>query len=69
MGERRRAYRVSVAKPEGKSLLGRPWNRWEDHIKVNLKEVRCEGMDWIDLTQEKDKWWALVNAVMNLRVP
>jgi len=67
-GERRRAYRVSVGKPEEKRLLGRPWTRWEDNIKVNLKEVGCESMDWIDLTQ-KDRWWALVNAVMNLRVP
>jgi hypothetical protein len=69
MGERRLAYGVSVGKPEGKRLLGRPWRRWENKIKVNLKEVRCEGMDWIDLAQEKHRWWALVNAVMNLWVP
>jgi hypothetical protein len=67
-GERRSAYRVSVRKPEGKRLLGRPWSRWEDNIKVNLKEVGCEGMDLIYLIQEKDSFWALVNAVMNLRV-
>jgi hypothetical protein len=61
-------YRVLVGKPEGKRPLGRPRRRWEN-IKVNHQEVECRGMDWIDLAQDKDKWWALVNAVMNLRVP
>ena len=67
-GERRRAYRISVGKPEGKRPLGRSWSRWEDNIKVNLKEMGCEGMDWIDLAQD-DRWWALVNVIMNFRFP
>ena len=69
MGERRGVYRVLVGKPEEKRLLGRPRRRWEDNIKMNLKEVGCGGMDWIELTQNRDRWRALVNVVMNLRVP
>jgi len=57
-----------VEKPEGKRLLGRPRHRWEDNIKMDHQEVGREGMDWIDLVQDVDKWWAFVNAVMNLRV-
>jgi hypothetical protein len=49
--------------------LGRPRHRWEDSIKMDLQEVRWGGMDWIDMAQDRDRWWALVNAVMNLRVP
>jgi len=49
--------------------LGRPIRRWEDNIKLDLQEVGCGGMDWIELVQGMDKWWALVNAVMNLQVP
>ena len=56
-------------KPEGKRLLGRPRRSWEDNIKMDLQEVGCGGMDWIDLAQDKDMWRALVNAVMNLQVP
>ena len=67
MGERRGVYRVSVGKPEGKRPLGRPRRRWEDNIKMDLKEMGCEGMDWIELSQDRDRWRALVNAVMNLR--
>jgi hypothetical protein len=58
-----------VGKPEGKRPLGRPRRRWEDNIKMNLKETGCGGVDWIDLVQDRDRWRALVNAVMNLRVP
>jgi len=69
VGERRGAYRVFVGKPAGKILLGRPWRRWEDNIKIDLQEVECEGMDWIDVAQDRDRWRALMNAVMNLRDP
>ena len=62
-------YRVLVGKPEGKRLLGRPRRRWDDNIKMDLQEVGCVGMDWIDLAQDRYRWRALVNAVMNLRVP
>ena len=69
MGERRDVYRVLVGKPEGKRPLGRQRRRWEDNIKVDLQEVGCRGMDWIELAQDRDRWRALANAVMNLRVP
>jgi hypothetical protein len=69
MGDRRGAYMVLVGRPEGKRPLGRPRCRWEDNIKVDLKEVEWRGMDWIDLAQNRDRWQALVNAVMDLRVP
>jgi len=69
MEERRGVYRVLVGKPEGKRPRGRPRRRWEDDIKMNVKEVGCEVMDWIELAQDRDRWRALVNAVMNLRVP
>ena len=68
MGEGRGIYRVLVGKPEGKRPLGIPRRRWEDNIKMDVREVGCGGMDWIDLAQDKDRWWALVNVVMNLRV-
>jgi len=69
MGEDRRAYRVLVGKPEGKRLLGRPRRRWVDNIRMDLQEVGYRYMDWIGLTQDRDKWRKLVSAVMNLRVP
>jgi len=69
MGERRGIYRVLVGKPEGKSPLGRPRRRWEDNIKMDLQEEGCGGMDWIELDRDRDRWLALVNAVMNFRVP
>jgi hypothetical protein len=55
--------------PEGKRTLGRPRRRWEDNIKMDLREMVCGGTDWIDLARDMDKWRALVNTVMNLRVP
>ena len=69
MGERRDVYRVLVGKPEGKKPLGRPRLRWEDNIKMDLQEVGCGGMDWIELAQDGDKWRALVNTVMKLWAP
>ena len=69
MGESRGAYRVLVMKPEGKRPLGRRRHRWEDNIKIDLQEVGCGGMDWIDLAQDMERWRTLVNAVMSLRVP
>ena len=69
MGERRGVYRGLVGKPEGKGPVGRPRCRWEGNIKMNLHEVGCGDMDWIDLVQNRDRWRALVKAVMNLRVP
>ena len=69
MGDRRGIYRVLVGKSEGKRPLGRPRPRWEDNIKMDLQEVGFRGMDWIKLAQDRDRWRALVNAVMNPRVP
>jgi hypothetical protein len=69
MGESRGAYRALVRKPEGRRPLGRPGRRWEDSIKMDLREVGCGGADWIDLAQDRDMWRALVYTVMNLRVP
>jgi hypothetical protein len=66
MGKRRSVYLVLVGKPEEKRPLGRPRRRWEDNIKMDPPEVGCDGLDWIDLAQ--DRWRSLVNAVMNLRV-
>jgi hypothetical protein len=68
MGEKRGAYRIWVGRPEGRQPLGRPRCRWDDNIKMDLQEVGW-GMDWIELTQDRDRWRALVNSVMNLRVP
>ena len=67
MGERRGVHRVLVGKPEGKRPLGRPRRRWEDNIKMDLWEVGGGG-DWMELAQDTDRWRALVNMVMNLRV-
>ena len=69
MGDGRGVYRVLVGKPEGKRPLGRPRHRWEDNFKMYLQEVGCGGRDWIELVQDRDRWQALVNALMNFRVP
>jgi hypothetical protein len=63
------AYRILVGKPEGKRPLGRPRRRWVDNIKMDLREIGWDGMDWIDVAQDRDQWRALVNTVMNLWVP
>jgi hypothetical protein len=68
LGEERGVIRVLVGKPEGKRPLRRPRRRWEDNIRMSLQEVGCEGMDWIGLAQERQRWRAIVNAVMNLPV-
>jgi hypothetical protein len=69
MGEKRNAYRLLVGKPEGKGPLRRPRRRWVDNIKMDLLLISSGGVDRIGLAQDRDKWRALVNAVMNLRVP
>jgi hypothetical protein len=61
--------RVLVGKPDGKRPLGRPRRRWEDNITMDLREMRCGCVDWMELAQDRDRWRALVSEVMNLRVP
>ena len=68
MWERRGVYRVLVGKPEGNRPLGRPKHRWQDNSKIDIQEVGCECMDWIDLAQDRDRWQPLVNTVMNLAI-
>ena len=69
MRERRGEYRGLVGKPKGKRPLGRPRFRWDDNIKMDFQERGCGGMDWIELPRDRNRWRALVNATMNLRVP
>jgi hypothetical protein len=69
MGETRNAYRILVGTPEGKRLLGTPRRRWVDNIKMDLREIGWDDVDWIELAQDRDQWRALVNTVMNLRIP
>jgi hypothetical protein len=68
MGEKRKAYKVLVGKPEGRRPLGRPRRRWEDCIRMDLREIGLGGMDWIRLAEDRNRWRAVVSAVMNLRV-
>jgi hypothetical protein len=68
MGEERKVYKFLVGKPEGKRPLGRPRRRWEDGIRMDLREIGLGGVDWIRLSQGRDRWRAVVGAVMNLRV-
>jgi hypothetical protein len=69
MVEERKLYKVLVGKPEGKRTLGRPRRRWEDGIRMYLREIGLGGgVEWIRLSQDRDRWWAVVSAVMNLRV-
>jgi hypothetical protein len=69
MGQKRNAYRLLVGKPDGRRPLGRPRRRWLYDITMDLVEVELDDMDWIGLTQDRDRWRALVNSVLNLRVP
>jgi hypothetical protein len=69
MGEKSNAYRILVGRPEGKRPLGKPRRKWVGNIKVDLREIGWGGMDWIDLTEDRDQWRALVNTVMNIWVP
>jgi hypothetical protein len=69
MRAKRNACRIFVVKQEGKRSLGRPRCRWVDNIKMDLREIGWDGMDWIDLAEDRDQWRAVVNAVMNLQVP
>jgi hypothetical protein len=69
MGAKRKAYRLLVGKPEGEALLGRPRRRWVDNIRMDLVEMGWGNVDWIGLSRDMDRWRALVNSVLNLRVP
>jgi hypothetical protein len=69
MGEKMTASRILVGKPEGRRPLGRPRRKWVDHIQMDLREIGRDGADWMDMAQDRDQWRALVNTVLNLRVP
>jgi hypothetical protein len=68
MGEERNVHKVLMGKPEGKRPLGRPRHRWEDGIRMDLREIGWGSVEWMQLAQDRDQWQALVNTVMNLRV-
>jgi hypothetical protein len=67
MGEMRNVYNISVCKPEGNRPIGRHWRRWDDNIRIDLRKIWWEVVDWIHLVQDRDKWQTLMNTVMNLR--
>jgi hypothetical protein len=67
--EKRNAYRILVRKPEGKRSLRRPKRKWVGNIKIDFREIGWDGVDWIDMAQDKDQWRALLNTVLNLRAP
>jgi hypothetical protein len=69
MGKMRNAYHIMVGKPEGKKPFGRPKRRWEEHIRMDLREIGWEGVDWMHMAQDRGQWQALVNTVTNLRIP
>jgi hypothetical protein len=69
VGEGRGSYRILVGRPEGKKLLGRPRPRWEDNVKLDLREIGIDGANWIQLVQDRVQLWACVNTIINLRVP
>jgi hypothetical protein len=69
LGKKRNAYRILVGKPEGKRPLRKPRHRWVDNIKVDLREMEWDGVDWIDMAQVRDHWRALMNTLLILRVP
>jgi hypothetical protein len=69
MREKRNPYRILVGRPEGKSPLGRPRHRWVNNIKIDLRKIWWDGVDWIDLAQGRGQWRALVNTVMSFRIP
>jgi hypothetical protein len=68
MGKERKVYKVLLGKSEGSRPLGRPRRKWEDGIRMDLREIGLGGMGWIRLAQDRDRWWAVVSVVMNLRV-
>jgi hypothetical protein len=68
-GEKMNSHRILVGKPDGKRLLSRSRRKWADNIKIDLREIGWDGVDWIELAQDRDQWRALVNTVMNLRLP
>jgi hypothetical protein len=69
IGEKKNAYRIFVGKPKGKRPVGKPRRRWVDNIKMDLREIGWDRVDWINMAQDRDQWKALVNTVLNLRVP
>jgi hypothetical protein len=69
MGEKRNAYRILVGKPEGRKPVGRQICGWAENIKIDLKEIECDVVDWLNLAQDRDQWRVLMNMMMNLRVP